>query len=145
MMSVRLQVFLALSTTILFLTTVSPFFLHESIGQWAGSWQKAMFSSLCHQNPVRSLQWHGIPAAVCGRCLGIYAFVSVGFVFMPVLERFFLKYFRYSKAILITAVIILLVDFGLQWLNIYEGTNTTRMLTGSALGFSIPVFIIYKG
>src|ERR1700683_2548556 len=37
----------------------------------------AFFSKLCHQRPDRALYLFGAPAAVCLRCLGIYAGAAI--------------------------------------------------------------------
>lgn len=142
-MSNRLLFFLIISTSFLFLAAASPVFLHESLAQWLGSWQKMMFSGICHQQLARTIHLEGIPAAVCSRCLGIYAFLSIGFLWVPVFKRFLIKDFQYSKVLLILATSILLMDFGLQWIGLYEGTNLTRFLSGSAVGLSTAIFIIY--
>lgn len=134
---------LAFSTSFLLLTAISPVIMHESLAQWYGSGQKLMFSSICHQQLDRIIHVQGIPNAVCSRCLGIYAFLSIGFLIVPFIKRFFINNFRYSKAMLMLAALVIVIDYGMQWIEIYEGTNFIRFLTGSALGISTTFFIIY--
>lgn len=135
---------LALTTSFLFMTAISPVLMYDSLAQLYGSSQKMMFSSICHQQLDRTIHIQGIPAAVCARCLGIYAFLSIGFVIVPIFKRFFNYNFRYSKALLFMATIVLLTDYSMQWIGMYEGSNFSRFLTGSALGASTAIFIIYK-
>ncbi|MEX0779396.1 MAG: DUF2085 domain-containing protein [Balneolales bacterium] len=144
MVSSKLAVILALSTSFLFLAAVSPIFLFESLSEWYGSDQKFMFSTICHQQLDRTLHINRIPAAVCSRCTGIYAFLSIGFIIVPFIKRFFINNFRYSKAMLILAVMVLVIDYGMQWVGIYEGTNFIRFVTGSAVGISTTIFINYQ-
>ncbi|MEX2633423.1 MAG: DUF2085 domain-containing protein [Balneolales bacterium] len=135
--------FIAISTSILFLIAISPYYFHNSIVEWYNSWQKLMFADICHQKISRTIHQNGIPAAVCGRCLGIYAFLSIGFIFIPIIKRFLIEKFRYSKVLLLTMFLIIVTDYSLQWISLYEGSNMSRFISGSLLGLSTTVFIIY--
>ena len=137
-------VFSAVTTTLLFVIAISPYLLHDSLAEWLGSWQKLMFADICHQDLTRTIFVNDIPAAVCGRCLGIYAFLSVGFICVPFFKRFLIKNFRYSKALLLLTFVIMLIDYIIQWLGFYDGSNLTRFATGAALGLSATLFIFFQ-
>lgn len=97
---------------------------------WIGSWQKAMFASVCHQDLQRSIWLGGSPMAVCDRCFGIYSGLVVGLVLA----------FRHAppvpwlKAAAIAAIVLMAVDVGGTSVGLWSAIRPYRLLTGLALG-----------
>lgn len=81
----------------------------------------------CHQMPERSFFMNGYQFPVCARCTGaILAAIIASIVFM---KR------RLPISVCIALSSVMLFDWGIQYLNIRESTNTRRLVTGLIGGF----------
>jgi uncharacterized membrane protein len=87
------------------------------------------FSGLCHQNPARSFMLHGIPVAVCVRCLGIYLGVAMGLLFQC----------RAATATrgFVLALLLNLADVATAIAGWHGNWELSRFLLGLLLGVSV--------
>ena len=81
----------------------------------------------CHQMPERSFFIKGYQFPVCARCTG----VIISSVLAVLL--FFKKKLPISLCIALSSV--MLIDWGIQYLEIKESTNIRRLVTGLIGGF----------
>lgn len=101
------------------------------------------FGVLCHQLPERSFFIAGHKFAVCARCTGIYAGFALAFLTYPLFRSL------HSTAVpprkwLFLAAVPLAIDFSLGFLDIWQNTHTSRLVTGLLLG-SVAVFYVMPG
>ncbi len=119
------------------------------------------FAPLCHQLPLRSPTVHGIPTAVCDRCLGIYA----GFAFGTTLTRpaymvirsvgaglhapSLVKLARIMRYVLMATLALLAIDWAgpivAEWVPSIGWTNSpwSRSMTGSAVGAAAAFVLVF--
>lgn len=81
----------------------------------------------CHQRPERSFFINGYQFPVCARCTG----VIISSVLAAVL---FIKK-KLPIPLCIAMSSLMLLDWGIQYLEIKESTNTRRLITGLIGGF----------
>lgn len=81
----------------------------------------------CHQMPERSFFIKGYQFPVCARCTG--AILS----FFIAIVLFFKKRIPIGMCFALSSV--MLIDWGLQYLEIKESNNTRRFVTGFVGGF----------
>ncbi len=89
----------------------------------------AFFSKLCHQRPERSLILFGVPAAVCVRCLGIYAGAALGS-----LTRFARRTAFYWLA---AALALNFLDVATESVCLHGNMPPLRFLIGGVLGIAV--------
>jgi uncharacterized membrane protein len=93
------------------------------------------FSSVCHQLPGRSPHLHGVPLAVCDRCLGIY----VGLVLGSGATRWGREGWRRVRTWGLFPLAMVLVPVAIDWgapvLGLWESVPLSRSLTGLLAGF----------
>jgi len=89
----------------------------------------AFFSKLCHQIPERSLALFGAPAAVCVRCLGIYAGAALGS-----LTRFARRTAFYW---LFAALALNFLDVAAESVGLHGNMPLPRFLIGGVLGIAV--------
>lgn len=99
------------------------------------------FSAVCHQIPERSFHLHGFPLAVCSRCTGIYAGFIVGVLIAP-LARELRETEMPNRRWLIWAVLPMLVDFGADFVGLFNNTFISRAATGALLGIVAAFYIL---
>lgn len=97
---------------------------------WIGSWQKAVFASVCHQDLNRSIWLNGAPMAVCDRCFGIYAGTAMGLVLGCAIR----PRIRALKVAAVWAVIAILIDVSATLSGIWPPLRSIRIATGLVLG-----------
>jgi len=98
-------------------------------------------SGICHQMPERSFSLHGFPLAVCSRCTGIYVGFAIGLIFYPFVRS--LRHPRMpAQRWLIAAGLPLLIDFGGNYLGLFQNTFASRAVTGALLGVAFSVYIL---
>ena len=100
----------------------------ERLWEWLMIWGARMG---CHQMPERSFFWHGRQFPVCARCTG----VAVASILL--LPMFLACHISASVAILLC--LVMLVDWGLQYLGILESNNVRRLITGYCGGLGVGV------
>ncbi len=101
------------------------------------------FSHLCHQLPERSYYIAGQKFAVCARCTGIYSGFVAGVIMYP-LVRSLRRIDAPDRKWLFLAALPLALDFILSFLEVWENTHTSRLLTGMILG-AVAVFYVIPG
>ena len=106
-----------------------------------GNWQYQVFDLLCHQDPARSYNISHIPMAVCSRCAGIYGFLLIGWITLPVYSLLKRKINNIELNFLIIAILLNLIDVIGNFFEFWSNTHTSRFLMGSLLGFSIPLLL----
>lgn len=97
---------------------------------WVGSWQKALFASVCHQDPHRSIWLNGAPMAVCDRCFGIYAGLGIGLLLAFAVRP-------PTRALTIAAVAaaaLILLDAGGTMGGTWPPIRSVRVASGLLLG-----------
>lgn len=89
----------------------------------------------CHQMPDRSFSYKGYQFPVCARCTGVIIgeFVSLISILFAL---------RISWAYAIVMIIPLVIDGGLQYINVWKSTNLRRIITGFLAGFGL-TFVYY--
>jgi uncharacterized membrane protein len=99
---------------------------------------KHIYSNVCHQNELKTINDAGFNLFVCARCTGIYlscmliSFLSVFFKLKP----------EINLGLLYTALILIAADVFFVTLNIYEYSKLISFITGSLLGFIIYFFFL---
>lgn len=99
------------------------------------------YSKSCHQLPSRSYFLGEHAFGVCSRCTAIYfAFLAgvIAYPFIRKLNDIDLPSLKYLGI----AVALLLIDVGLDLLDIHKNTFLTRDITGAIIGFILPFYII---
>lgn len=89
------------------------------------------FSTLCHQDPLRTLSVLDEPMVVCSRCAGLYAGVALG-ALLPLPDR----WRRHGRAVLAVPLALMALDSLTASLGLHPPWHTTRLLTGSLVGWS---------
>ena len=102
------------------------------------------FHAVCHQLPGRSFHFDGAALAVCHRCTGIYAGLFMGVLTFPLLTRFDAWLWRYTRWLLVGA----LVPMGIDWLGdavgLFVNTPLSRTLTGAVFGYVVS-YLLARG
>lgn len=107
----------------------------QSIGHWTG----LLFERVCHQNPLRSFHFNGVPMAVNSRCFGIFLGLWAGWLFIPFTNRIQPKNY-WGLCFLFLAVMLQIIDYtGNHFL--WENTNATRAVIGLILGIAVAFFL----
>jgi len=101
----------------------------------------AVFAPLCHQIPDRCFHLNGLPLAVCGRCLGIYAGFAAGLLAYP-LVRGFSRLSLPSVRLLLALTLPMAVDAGGGILGLWRTPIGLRFATGLAWGSILPYYFI---
>lgn len=118
-------------------TAWSPPFIYDNVSGWVTSWQKALFSSVCHQQIDRTYQFGGVPLAVCSRCIGIYTAALTGLVTFS----FFFALVNYSKRyitrIFIIGSFVIVIDGIANLIGIWHSVDFLRTIIGAVWGFTV--------
>jgi len=104
---------------------------------WYFSWQRMLFSALCHQNPGRSFYINSVQMAVCTRCFGIYLSAFTGSVLFPLISVWVKKKFKGGKILLAISLLIIIIDFLGNAFGFWVNTDISRFITGILLGMSV--------
>ena len=88
---------------------------------------------VCHQNPDRSFFINGHQFPVCARCTGII----ISFIIAIILLSNNIKINFFTSIIL---VLIMFIDWFIQFLKIKESTNLRRLITGLIGGLGLSFF-----
>lgn len=81
----------------------------------------------CHQMPERSFFIKGYQFPVCARCTGVIISAIIATIV------FFKKKLSIKLSIALSSV--MLIDWGIQYLDIKQSTNKRRLITGLIGGF----------
>lgn len=99
------------------------------------------FHPICHQLPARSFYLFGEKLAVCSRCSSIYfafLFVAAVYPFIRSLTNPTIPHRNW----LMLALLPMLIDVGLEFLNLHNSTFVTRTLTGAIFGGVVPLYVL---
>jgi len=88
----------------------------------------------CHQMPERSFFWKGYQLPVCARCSGVIIGHTLG-----VISLFF---FEFPITISLAFLVIMFIDWFIQYLEILESTNFRRLITGILGGIGLLILPI---
>ena len=99
------------------------------------------FSKVCHQQEERSFHLFESKLGVCSRCVFIYAGFFLGTAYYPLKYRLS-NIYPPSVWILIAAVLLLSIDVVLDNTGIIPNSFLSRSVTGSIIGFVLPLYII---
>ncbi len=102
----------------------------------------ALFSPICHQIPSRSFFFRGLPLAVCGRCLGIYAGALAGLAAYP-----FVRGFRRPPGLppvwlLGVCSLPIGLDVAVGWTGLWASSSGLRFATGLIWGLLLPYYFV---
>ncbi len=92
--------------------------------------KKTLGLCLCHRQEDRSVKFFGIEKYLCSRCLGIL----LGGI-SSIILNYLGFYLNFIFAIIL--FIPLVIDGSLQFFNMRESNNITRLVTGYLFGFSL--------
>jgi len=101
----------------------------------------AVFSPVCHQIPGRCFALRGLPLAVCGRCLGVYAGFAAGLAFYP-LVRGFSRLALPPARLFLLSVLPLALDGLAGMLGLWTSPIGVRFATGFAWGTVLPFYFV---
>jgi uncharacterized membrane protein len=110
-----------------------------AIAHGASSMWRLPFRFLCHGIARRCLLIWGTPMPICARCTAIYAGLFVGllfFVLLPLLHE------RIARYVMFIAATPMAVDGITQALRLRESTNSLRIATGAAAGFTFGYWLL---
>ena len=119
-----------------------PLWIHLGHGQNLFSRGTVFFfAGVCHQIPERSFHLWGEPAAVCSRCLGVYAGFLMGTAGFPLARKGLTGGFP-SPWILSAAVVPAATDFVMAHLGIFDSGNLVRAITGLIPGVVASFYLL---
>lgn len=99
------------------------------------------YQSLCHQEVERSFGVGGTAFAVCHRCFGIYAGISLGLLGLPAAARLRSAFLSNVAIVLCVALAPLVLDWGLDVVGLWANTWGTRFGTGLLAGTAGGLFL----
>lgn len=88
----------------------------------------------CHQRPDRSFFFHGRQFPVCARCTGVFIGEILGVICFNILEL--------SFAWILICILIMLADWGIQYITQRESTNLRRVVSGFLCGYAFGNLVI---
>ena len=101
----------------------------------------AAASTVCHQIPERSFKTAGVQWPVCARCSGLYLSAPAGAVAALLASR------RKARRAVLTALAVAAVPtaitIAIQWTDIADTSNMTRLLTALPLGAAIGYTLVW--
>lgn len=118
-------------------TLAAPFMRSRGFG--AADFLYVCFSPTCHQIPSRSFFLWGFPAAVCARCLGIYAGFAIGVLLYPFRRGLPPRPIPTLKTFILFTLPIV-ADTAGNFLGLWNTGNMLRFLTGSLWGTILPLY-----
>lgn len=99
------------------------------------------YSKSCHQLEERSFFLGGHPFGLCSRCTAIYAAFLLGVAIYPFIRK--LNSIDLPSLLYLgIGVAALMVDVGLDLLDIHKNTFITRDISGFIIGVVLPFYII---
>lgn len=88
----------------------------------------------CHQKPERSFFIKGYQFPICARCFGLL----IGYIIAVI----FVKWYRPGIFLCAAFMLIMFVDWLLQYLKIFISNNLRRLITGIICGYGLMNIII---
>jgi uncharacterized membrane protein len=92
----------------------------------------AVFVTMCHRMPERTLSLAGVAMPLCSRCAGIFGGVAVGaLVARPELSA------RAWRWVITAAAAAMVLDVATQDLGLHPVWHVTRLASGGAFGYAL--------
>lgn len=90
----------------------------------------------CHQKPERSFFYKGYQFPVCARCTGVFIgeFIAIILLILGI---------RINLYISIGLLLIMGIDWGIQYLEILYSNNIRRLITGISAGIGLTYIYFY--
>ncbi|MFO8030047.1 MAG: DUF2085 domain-containing protein [Cyclonatronaceae bacterium] len=130
--------------TLFFLVVAwSPPFTYSTMSEWYESWQKLLFSRVCHQQIDRTFHLQGIPLAVCSRCTGIYTALFVAIAFFSYFSTLVISAKRYIVPIFALTSLALVLDGVSNLFQLWHTPDAIRLVTGVLWGLSVGMLLVY--
>lgn len=101
----------------------------------------SFYAKSCHQLDSRSFHIGEHKLGVCSRCTSIYFGFLLGVLVYPFVRKLN-NIDLPSLLYLFVGVVLLVIDVGLDLLDIFKNTFFTREITGSVIGVILPFYII---
>ncbi len=120
----------------------SPPFFHNSLVEWHESWQRLLFSRVCHQQLDRTFAVQGVPLAVCSRCIGIYSILPVALVVFSFFFTVLNKAKPYIVRIFAIVSLIVIVDGAANLFHLWQTSDLIRLLTGVFWGLATALLLV---
>jgi uncharacterized membrane protein len=94
-----------------------------------GDFIYVLFSPVCHNKPIRTIEWHDVLMPLCSRCLGIFiGFGTAGLFPKPRLSIGSSLLYGFVASVLMVADVIM------QDLGMHPIWHSTRIMTGVIWG-----------
>ena len=103
-------------------------------------WTEKLFFGLCHQLPDRTYTFDGAMMAVNTRCFGIFLGMAAGWTIIPFLVRFTAGK-RWPILILLAMVLLQVVDYLGNLVELWQNTNHSRALLGALFGAAVSISV----
>lgn len=100
-----------------------------------------LYATSCHQLDSRSFHLNGAELGVCSRCTSIYFGFLLGVIIYPLVRK--LNNIDLPSILyLLIGTSLVIIDAGLDILDILKNTFLTREITGAIIGTILPFYII---
>jgi uncharacterized membrane protein len=100
-----------------------------------------LYATSCHQLDSRSFHLEGVEFGVCSRCTSIYFGFMLGIIVYPFIRK--LSNIDLPSIIfLLIGTTLVIIDAGLDILDIIKNTFISREITGAIIGIILPFYII---
>jgi len=118
----------------------APLFCHFHVSAPA-AFIYFFFSKICHQTTARSFTIFGKQFAVCIRCFSIYTGFLLAIFVYPWFRSNIERLCR-QKFILFASLMMIMLDVGLTFTPVWQGSACSRIFTGLSAGMIAAFFII---
>jgi len=100
--------------------------------------QKQLYSTVCHQNTIKTFVCNDIPFFVCARCTGIYVGALISGLVLLIISKQFIFTLKYLMLFSLPMLIdVILLNFG-----IYAYIHLLSAFTGLLFGSSVFLYIL---
>ncbi len=135
--------YVVLPVSLFFVVAVwSPPLCYSSLVEWFGSWQKRLFSLVCHQQLDRMFHINGIPMAVCSRCTGIYTGLFAAVAIFSLFYTVLIKTKLYITQTFAIVSLIVILDGAANLFQIWHTPDAIRLLVGASWGVLTGVLLV---
>lgn len=121
----------------------SPPLFYTALAEWHESWQRQLLSRVCHQQLGRTFHIDGIPLAACSRCIGIYTALPLTMVPLSFFIDVVVRAKPYITRIFVLASLLMVVDGAANLLQVWQTSDSVRMLTGAFWGVSTGLLLLF--
>ena len=103
-------------------------------------WTEKMFFGVCHQLPDRTYIIEGAMMAVNTRCFGVFLGMLAGWVLIPFAGSY-AEGRRWPVTFLLLAIVLQIVDYLGNLVELWHNTNHSRALLGALFGIALSVSV----